>query len=270
VRRHFPYRKFITAMILLAASVALFNFTGKPAAGPSFWESLFNRVSTPFYRAYSYVKLRVEHYSAAFADKDELIRKNEQLQKELETVEMLRARLAELESENSRLKGLLQFRETTPGKYKVAKVYGRNPGKWFSTIAISLGTADDVKADDPVVSRTGLVGRVLKSDEHTATVLLLTDPESGVGATVEGSRDYGVVVGGSGPGTLVLRFFSREADVNPGDRVVTSGIGSKFPAGILIGEVVSVYVPKPGLIKEAIVRPASDLSHLEEVMVVER
>lgn len=270
MRRHFPYKKIVTAVLLLAASVALLNLTGKPEGGPSFWGSAFSRISRPLYSAYSKLKLDVAYYSAAFANKNDLIRRNGELSKELDTVEMLRSRLTELESENARLKGLLQFQETTPGNYRVAKVFGRNPNKWFSTIDISLGSNDGVQIDDPVVSRTGLVGRVLYTDKRTSTVLLLTDPESGVGGTIEGARDYGVVVGGAGPDVLVLRFFSRDADVKPGDKVVTSGMGSKFPAGLLIGEVTSVYIPRPGLIKEATVKPASDLDHLEEVMVVKK
>ena len=270
MRRRFPYKKIITAVALVAASVVLLNVTGKPESGPSMWESLFAEMAKPLFNAYSYVKLKLEKFSLAFADKEELARRNEELEKELETVQALKARLAEVESENARLKDLLAFQEAAPGKYEVAEVCGRNPSKWFSTVTISLGTAEGVKADDPVVSRAGLVGRVISASDHTSTVLLLTDPESGVGATVEGSRDYGVVLGGSGPNTLVLRLFSKDANVNPGDKVVTSGIGSKFPSGILIGEVLSVYVPKPGLIKEAIVKPASDLYHLEEVMVVKR
>lgn len=268
MRRQFPYKKIVVAAILLAASVALLNVTGKPQEGPWFWESLFAGISRPFYGAVSVVRDKVDLFKAAFADKTRLMAENDQLKKDFESVDVLQARLQELESENSRLKDLLQFKENTPAKYTAAKVIGRDPSKWFSTMAISLGTADGVAADDPVVSRSGLIGRVISAGDRESAVLLLTDPESGVGAAVEGSRDYGVVVGGNGPDTLVMQFFSRDAQVVAGDKVVTSGIGSKFPAGILIGEVVSVYVPKPGLVKEATVKPATDMNHLEEVMVV--
>ena len=270
MRRRFPYKKAIIAVALVAASVVLLNTTGKPESGSSVWESLFAKMAKPLYIAWTYVREQAERFSLVLADKQELLRRNEELEKELESVESLKARLAEVESENARLRELLAFQEASPGKYHVAAVCGRNPSKWFSTVTISLGTAEGIQVDDPVVSRAGLVGRVLSVSDHSSTVLLLTDPESGVGATVEGSRDYGVVLGGNGPSTLVLRLFSKEASVNPGDKVVTSGIGSKFPPGILIGEVVTVYVPKPGLTKEAVVRPASDLYHLEEVMVVKR
>jgi rod shape-determining protein MreC len=270
VRRQLPYTRVLTAVVLLAASVALMNLTGKPVDGPSFWEAAFSRIVQPVYQAFHKLTLQVEYYKASFANKNELIRRNEELTKELSTVEALRARIAELESENARLKDLLSFQELNPGQYEVAKVYGRNLNKWFSTIDIGLGQDDGVNVDDPVVSRTGLIGRILNTDRRTSTVLLLTDPESGIGATIEGSRDYGVLLGGQGPDTLILRFFSRDAEVEVGDRVVTSGLGSKFPAGILIGEVTSVYIPSPGLIKEASVKPSSDLNHLEEVMVLKR
>lgn len=270
MRRHFPYRKLVISIVLLAASVSLLNLTGKPKEGPSFWESLFAGITRPFYGAVAAIRDKISLYSAAFADKSKLIAENEGLKKDFESVEVLQARLAELESANARLKDLLQFKEDTPAKYTAAKVIGRNPSKWFSTVSIALGAADGVQPDAPVVSRSGLIGRVLSVDAKESTVLLLTDPESGVGATVEGSRDYGVVLGGNGPDTLLMQFFSRDAAVAPGDRVVTSGIGSKFPAGILIGEVVSVYVPKPGLVKEATVKPAADMNHLEEVMVVQK
>lgn len=270
MRRHFPYKEVIVAMLILGASVALLNFTGKPKEGQSLWESAFARASLPFYRMYSSAIGALRSLSAAFAEKSALLRQNQEMADQLAGIEGLKARIAELEDENARLKDLLKFKEDSPAKYTAAEVVERNPNKWFSTISISVGKSDGVKVDDPVVSRNGLVGRVLTVQDHTSTVLLLADPESGVGAIVEGSRDYGVALGGSGSGELTLRFFSKDADVKVGDRIVTSGMGSKFPAGIPIGEVTAVRVPKSGLIKEAVVKPAADLDHLEEVMVVQK
>lgn len=268
MRRHFPYKKVITLALLVAASVFLMNLTGKPLEGPSFWESLLYRLGSPFYKAFSSVRDRYTVWSTAFQDKLALLAQNESLKAELEAIEALKAELAEAKKENERLRDLLNFVETAPGRYEVAKVVSRNPSKWFSTIGISKGALDGVEVDCAVVSRSGLVGRVISVEDHYSTVLLITDPESGVGALVERSRDYGVTLGGSGPTTLVFRLFSKDTDVQTGDKILTSGVGSKYPSGLLIGEVVSVYVPQPGLVKEAVVRPATDLEHLEEVMVL--
>ena len=58
-----------------------------------------------------------------------------------------------------------------------------------------------------------------------------------------------MVVGGSGPDTLVMRFFSRDADVRAGDEVLTSGVGSVYPAGLFVGEVTG-FTSQPGLVKD--------------------
>jgi len=267
VRRLFPYKKAIVTFLLLAASVFLMNITGKPENGPSFWEIVLYKCAQPAIELFSAVRQWSEDFLVIFYSKKALLEENKALRQELESLKVLQARLKEAEKENTRLKDLLQFKESSAGEYKVAKVIGRNPQKWFSTLTVSLGTSDGVMQDAPVVSRSGLVGRILFSYDQTSTVLLLSDAESGAGAIINRSRDYGVVLGGHGPDRLVMRFFSRDADVIPGDLVLTSGMGSVYPAGILIGKVIKVYTPKPGLVKECYVKPATDFQHLEEVMV---
>jgi rod shape-determining protein MreC len=270
VRRHFPYKKIIVLAVLVAASVTLMNVTGKPQDGPSFWGSLFQRAAKPVAGAYLALKARVEALGTAFADKEALLRANEELEAQLGRLRELESRLFEAEAENERLRDLLGFQDTSPGEYRVAEVYGRDPSKWFSSVSITAGRDQGIQPDAAVVCQAGLVGRILALGDNESTVLLLTDPESGVGAVVQRSRDLGVVLGGGGPNTLTARFFSKDADVQVGDLIVTSGMGSKFPEGLLIGEVVLVSVPQPGLVKEAVVKPSADFEHLEEVMVVGR
>ncbi len=268
MRRQFPYKKTIALLLLVAASVSLMNLTGKPAEGPSFWETLLYKIAGPVVSAVGRARERYDSWRTAFSDKAYLQSENDRLTKELEYLASLEAKVGELEKENARLHELLGFVDEFPGTYEVAKVIGRNPSKWFSTVGISKGALDGITIDSAVVSRSGLVGRITSVLDHTSTVLLITDPESGVGAMVERSRDYGVLLGNSGNESLTLSLFSKEASIRPGDKVLTSGVGSKYPSGILVGEVTSVYSPKPGLVKEALVVPATDLEHLEEVMVI--
>jgi rod shape-determining protein MreC len=270
LRRLFPYKKLITLILLVAASVFLMNITGSSGDNPSLWEKLLWKGMQPFLGGFLAVKHKFDEYSVLFQQKEALLEENRELKSRLDSLESLLIRLKEIETENQRLKELLGFREQLEQEYKAADVIGRSPSKWFSTITISLGSEDGVTVDAPVISRKGLVGRVLKLDARSAQVLLLTDPESGVGALISRSRDYGVVVGGSGPDTLVMRFFSKDADVRPGDQVLTSGVGSVYPEGLVIGEVAEVYVPQPGLVKECYVKPAVDFAHLEEVLVMIR
>lgn len=268
MRRQFPYKKIITLAILLAASVSLMNVTGRPQDGPSFWGLLFQRVSRPAYGVWSGIKAKVDSAKVAYADKRDLSRRYQELESQITTIDYLRARIIEAEAENARLRELLAFQNASPGRYKVAEVLGRDPSKWFSSVTLAAGSAEGVRQDAAVVSQAGLVGRILSLSDHASTALLLTDPASGVGAAVQRSRDLGVVLGSGSPDVLTARFFSKDADVRVGDIMVTSGVGSKFTGGILIGEVISVQAPQPGLVKEATIRPAADLTHLEEVMVI--
>ncbi|HHY68622.1 MAG TPA: rod shape-determining protein MreC [Bacillota bacterium] len=268
MRRLFPYKKVVLAIVLVAASVLLMNITGSSEGAPSFWERLFWKGIEPCVNLFSAVRDTVTDYAVLLESKQELMEQNEELKRRVASLELLLAQLQEVQERNQRLEELLQFREQLEGEYKGAYVIGRNPSKWFSAVTIGLGEEDGLKVNAPVLSKSGLAGRIIKVDQSQAQVLLLTDPESGAGALVSRSRDYGVVVGGGGPKTLTMTFFSKDVDVKVGDVIVTSGIGTLYPEGLLIGKVIEVYIPQPGLVKECRIRPATDFEHLEEVLVM--
>ncbi len=270
MRRQLPYKKVITLVVLVAASIFLLSLAGKTDGGPSLWQSMFLKLSKPVFQTADKVGAKWRSWTALLADKADLEEENKRLSQETETVEYLRALVEELRRKNAAYRGLLGFKDDSEDQYLVAEIVGRNPVKWFSTVAISLGEADGIEVDSPVVSGSGLVGRTLSVDKEISTVVLITDPESGVGVMLERSRDFGVLLGTGDPESLVLRLFDKDADVAPGDKVLTSGVGSKFPPGIFVGEVQSVYIPRPGLVKEAVIHPAADLQHLEEVLVMMR
>lgn len=252
---------------ILAASVSLANLTAGKEGEPSLWETWFAKTTRPLIESLARARNWVFGSASIFKSKRALAEENARLKAMVDRIGWLEAQIEALQKENYRLQDLLEFRKSLPGEYKAARVIGRNPGRWFSSVTIDIGTAEGVHVDDPVISNAGLVGRILSCEEHTSVVLLLTDPESGVGVVTNRSRDYGVVVGGKGDGTLVLKLFSKNADVLAGDKLMSSGLNSKFPAGFLVGEITDVYIPGPGLIKEALVRPAADFEHLEEVLV---
>jgi rod shape-determining protein MreC len=103
----------------------------------------------------------------------------------------------------------------------------------------------------------------------TARVLLATDPRSAVGVLVQSTRDAGVVEGNATE-RLRLRYLSRSSPLREGDVLVTSGLGGLFPRGIPVGVVRKVIRQAGALFQEAEVEPATDLSRLEEVLVMVR
>jgi rod shape-determining protein MreC len=122
----------------------------------------------------------------------------------------------------------------------------------------------------PVVTDVGLVGKTTTVSDSISVVILVSDENCKIAASVEGTREQGIVSGervtaGLNP-LLNLNFLSKQADLKPGQKVYTSGVGGVFPSGLLLGVVKTFRVRE--LDGQAQVTPAVDLSHLEDVFVV--
>lgn len=195
-----------------------------------------------------------------------LRRENEELRREIERlrreVEQSRERVAAA----SRLERLLDFRLSTDFSMIAAGVIGHDPSPLYRTVIINRGSADGVEHHQAVLASDGVVGRVIKVFPSSAVVLLVTDRSSGIDAIVQRTRDQGIVQGGGGSG-CELKYLDRAAQVEVGDYVVSSGMGGRFPKGVLIGQVSGIN-PGGDLFQSVEVRPSAGLERLEEVWVV--
>ena len=192
----------------------------------------------------------------------------------------LRARVAELEGQNTRLlesqiryehlRDDLKFVQTTPLHLLAADVWARRPDPKFDTLLIGRGSSDGVKVNSPVVTRSGLAGRIIEVGPATATVLLITDQNSGAGGRVQrtGSRAAGVCKGDNS-NLLSMVYLPGDADIKPGDVIVTSGLGGVFPPGLFIGTVKEVQMDAGNALKIGRVAPKVDFDRLEEVYVLQ-
>lgn len=151
-----------------------------------------------------------------------------------------------------------------------AEVITASVGNFESTVQIDRGTDDGVVVGMPVVAGDGLVGQVTQASRRRATVLLISDTSSGVGARLVESQIPGVVVGQGNPDELQLDFIDPEIEVADGELVVTSGVDdSRFPRGIPIGQVVSAERSEGALEQEITVEPLVDLRRLQFVRVLQ-
>jgi len=194
---------------------------------------------------------------------------NQRLTEELRGARGAVAELAELRTENDRLRELAGVRRRAPGATVGAAVVGRGTSSRFRTIRINRGSASGVAPGQAVIAPGGAVGRILRSSGGYSDVLLLTDGLSAAGAVVQESRLRGVLLGDGGE-ELRMGFVRRnDADgVGPGDLLVTTGEDDVFPEGISLGRVVEAAVPETGLFLEVAVEAAVDPDQLDEVLVV--
>ena len=170
---------------------------------------------------------------------------------------------------NQRFERLLDMKTDVNAPTIAATVIGEDVTSWFRTLVINRGSSSGIRDGMAVVSAEGVVGQTIKVSSSTARVLLLTDHASGIAATIQRSRARGVVKG-KGEMLCTLEFTTREEDVKVGDTVITSGIGGVFLKGLPIGEVTMVKRGEYGIFQTVSIRPAVNLPHLEEVLVVQR
>lgn len=177
------------------------------------------------------------------------------------------ANLTNQESENRRLRKLLNLKAAHEFPARVAQVIGEDAVGWHRTLFINRGADDGIRPDMPVTVAEGLVGRIVRSSGQMSQVLLLIDPNMVVDCRVERTRDRGVLTGAL-DGGCVLRYLSVKSQIQPGDKVITSGLDGIFPRGLAVGTAESVRKGDQGLFLEARVKPEVDFSELEEVLVV--
>ena len=173
--------------------------------------------------------------------------------------------------ENDQLRALVGWQRQTPWRLKLANVILRDPANWWRTLSIDLGSRDGLHENLPVLTASGLVGRVSSVGLTRSTVILIGDPNCKVSGMVENqARDIGVL-SASGPlddSMVDLSYLSGDANLKAGQNVVTSGMGGIFPPGIPVGQIVDARPVEFGLYTEARVKLSANIGGLEKVWVM--
>ena len=175
--------------------------------------------------------------------------------------------MEELRQENERLTALLDIQSQYQIDGATGRVIGTGSDAYSRDITVNVGSNSGVEPGQAVVGPSGLVGQVTEVSPLTCRVRLITDPQSGVSAYLQSSRDQ-CVVKGAVDGLLYLEYLDDAVQVKVGDVVVTSGMGGSFPAGITIGTVTNVVNQAGTSDRTVIVSPLSTADALEEVTVV--
>src|ERR1700756_2576858 len=191
---------------------------------------------------------------------------NRQLKEQIEQMRVEQVRLNEDAAQARRLQALLAFKEQFISQTVAAQVIGTGGSEQSRILYIDKGEHSGLKPDMAVITVDGIVGKVLKVFGSTSQILLIDDQSSGVGGILEKSRLQGIVRG-TPAGEVVLEHIMGDNAVQPGEVVRTSGGDRIFPKGLPVGTVSQVG-NGPDLFLTIRVRPAANLSKLEEVLVV--
>ncbi|MGD1215481.1 MAG: rod shape-determining protein MreC [Terriglobales bacterium] len=191
---------------------------------------------------------------------------NRSLKQQIERMSLEQVRMSQDADQARRLQALLAFKEQFISQTMAAQVIGGSGSESSRSVYIDKGESDGIKPDMAVITADGIVGKVLRVYGSTSLVLLIDDQTSGVGALLDKTRLQGILRG-TPSGEVVLEKVMSDETVPAGEMVLTSGGDGIFPKGLLVGRVTKVS-PGSELFLNIRVRPAADLSRLEEVLVV--
>jgi rod shape-determining protein MreC len=265
--RRVPLREFVFLAALLGAAVAVSWISGRTM--------VLHELFRPFLGAVDHVTGATNQTIDRVKDLRTLERDKARLEARVRQLEALLDARVEQGLENARLHELLKLQLPTGIEPLVARVVGRNPDNWHQRIVLDAGHDRGVQLNGVVVTRKGLVGRVVTLAANTAMVALVTDPASAV-SVLDTRNRYAGVMQGQGDKWPVLRYLERPERWRIGDRLVSSGLGGAFPKGLQVGRIVQLQNEKerPGTSVQAMlyadlrVVPAVDLDALEEVLVL--
>lgn len=254
-----------SALFLLLAALTV----GERTAGKQ--ESLFHEALEPVQQYVSNLTDGVTDFFIRVFRPGDLQQENEELKKELLYYQRKAALYEETERENARLSELLDYTGEHPDlTFMAAAVTAKSFNPYVDTITLNAGTRNGVTEKMAVVCAQGIIGRVSEVGTGWCRVRTMQNEDMRISVMVERTRDEGLLGGlleenGSLIG-LKLYYLPKDAELEVGDTIVTSGLGGIFPKGLYVGEVISLGSEEDPY--DAIVSLDVDFSHLETVLIV--
>jgi rod shape-determining protein MreC len=261
------YRFYLILLLFLLVPVLSIDSTNRTPRDYRVYDRVALFVTTPFQVAIHWTLDSAvtfyQNYLALWKTRAENVAQIDENRKLVNTIINLR----ELEQENIRLRSLLQFKENYKIQTVVARMIAKDVSSEFRAIRLNRGKSSGIEPNMAVINAEGVVGRVFRVSDSTADVVTILDPLSAVDAYIMRSRARGIVEGLT-DSLCQLKFALRVDDIQPGDLLLSSGLGGNFPKGIPVGTVIKVTRKSFGITQKVEVKPTVDFSKLEEVLVV--
>jgi len=177
-------------------------------------------------------------------------------------------RYSALEAENARLRAMLEARAQVRDQVRVAEIMSASSNPFRHVLVVDKGTRDGVYNGQTLVDANGVVGQIIEAGILSSQSILISDPDHALPVEVNRNGLRTIAVGTGDYEQLDLPFLPNNADIQPGDLLVTSGLGGAFPAGYPVAIIDSVTrIPQePFAVVTA--KPAAALNQIREVMLI--
>ena len=271
--KRFIESKFFIVALIVCLALVIVPTTLSAMGLKNYVREGINTFFSPIQRLFSYAADGISGFSEYFTEYDRLAAENEELR---ELVAKMRDEIhsaEELEQMNNWLFGYLELKkEHTDFTFEPAAVTGSGSSSYMTVYTLDAGTSKGVQKDMTVVTPDGIVGHIVEAGASWSKAVTLLESGSAVGAMIERTGETGLVEGNftlASDGMCKMTYLSADSDVREGDRVMTTGSGSVYPAGLVIGYVASVEPDSLTRNKIAYITAAADMTnHLKKVMVI--
>ena len=263
----------LVVTLVAVALLAVLIIVSAGSKSAHWFESAVGAVFTPIQGFAARASSSIAGFFGNLFNSTDTDAENARLKSELAHYNQTLTDLEEQKQENERLRALLNYAGSIGSFESVtARVTAKSTGVWFRSFTIGAGRNKGIDVDMPVICAGGLVGIVSEVGASWSKVTAIIDSDMSIPIMVERTRDgcmlRGVLDTASAVQKMELYYLpSDRTDLIPGDVVLTSGIGGVYPKGIRVG-TVSEVMTSSGSGVNAIVTPAVDFLHLEEVMVI--
>ncbi|CAM0739187.1 TPA: rod shape-determining protein MreC [Acinetobacter baumannii] len=259
------FRSFIIAVITCLV-VLFFDWRMPYVIQPA--RDVLYAAYNPIYALASYPVLSREWLNQQTKSETQLRRENTAMQAELLQAQVRLQKLSELSAENTRLRGLLDTPLIIDGRMEIAEVIGTDADPLRHIIIINRGAMDHLKVGQTVLDDKGIMGQIINVYLHSSRVMLLSDKEHSLSVRLERTGMRAIVSGTGDLGRLKMEYVPTSANIQVGDKVLSSGLGEHFPAGYAVGTVAKIRRHNSGEFAEIDVTPAAQLATGHHVVVL--
>ena len=251
-------------LVLIIAGILLLTLSG-------YTNPIFDSALKPFINIQSWISVRylaVVDFLTVPRDVASLRQRNAELETEISRLQTQVIELQQQMNEAQVVYALLDFARSNPeNQYIATSVIGRDPSPFLHYVIINHGSDFGIKHGMPVVTQNGLVGTVDAVTAGASRVQLINDPASTINVQLE-RINAEATVSGSVTGNITLSLLPQDIPLKTGDIILTSGLGGKYPANIVIGQVTGVLNQANDLFQEASIQSSVDFNNLGVVLVI--
>lgn len=236
-------------------------------------QQILNTITYPFVTAGNAIADGVGGFFDKLVNADKYKSQNDELMGQLADMYKHTMDYESLEKENQRLREMLELKQKNED-FRFSEpcdVVSHNANDLYGGFMLNKGKNDGISLNDPVITSAGLVGRVTSVADNYAKVTTIISPEVNVGVYTMRAKTTGVIendVSSAEKELCLMSDILKDADIEVGDIIFTSGKSGLFPADILVGTVVEVYDDPNGLTKHALIQTAEDVKSASSVFVI--